>query len=176
MKNCYLYIIFMFSLFAITSCKKRVMPTHVIVEDSIRHYYPMMLNDNLRLSYKLTNIGDEPFVISDIQPSCGCVTADDDHCRIIMPGKSANLNFLFNSAKNRGYVRQYIRIYGNVEPKGVVPLLFDVNVVVQTGAEPDYEEIYKKNSDANAVVGQNSISGRITENGYWVGDSVPDFL
>ena len=174
MKRYLLYTILFSSLFAVSSCKKRVMPTYIAVEDSIRHYYPMMLNDNLRLSYKLTNVGDEPFVITDIQPSCGCIVADEDYGHIIMPGKSLNLNFLFNSAKNRGYVHQFIRVYGNVAPKGVVILQFDVNVVVPSGAEPDYEEIYKENCDNSAVGEGNTIPGRIAEIGYWVGDSIQE--
>ncbi|MDD4760940.1 MAG: DUF1573 domain-containing protein, partial [Bacteroidaceae bacterium] len=65
-----MFIICMLCFF---SCAKKVGPTTVQVEDSIRHYYPLVLGDNLDVVYKVTNTGFSPLVITDIQPSCGCI-------------------------------------------------------------------------------------------------------
>ena len=61
-----------------TACTKRVRPTYITVADSIRHYYPVVSGEVLDLTYVVRNEGDDPFLIDDIQPSCGCIDAPKD--------------------------------------------------------------------------------------------------
>lgn len=156
------------------SCSKKVGPTTVQVEDSIRHYYPMVLSDNLELSYNVKNIGDNPLVITDIQPSCGCIVEGDNNERIILPRRSLLLHFKFYSGKNIGYVHHTIRIFGNVLPQGMVSLIFDVNVVPPSENTPDYEEIYKDKEESDKTLYgsmKEKVNGKASEKGYYVGSS-----
>ena len=67
------YLIILFLVGTMVSCRKKVEPTEVIVEDRIRHYFPVLAGQELKLNYRIKNVGDEPLVISEIQPDCGCI-------------------------------------------------------------------------------------------------------
>lgn len=165
MKNLAYSILILVIAVAFSSCKKTVMPT-VVVEDSIRHYSPMVLNDDLYLTYRVSNVGKEPFVITDVQPSSSSIIESKDNKHIILPGKSVDLQFRYNSARNRGQVHHTIRLFGNVVPKGVVTLEFSVNVVSPSGVEPDYEEVYHGKNGMQVNDPDNPTEERITEHGY----------
>lgn len=150
------------------SCNKKVGPTTIEIEDSMRHYYPMVLGDELELSYKLTNTGKEPFIVTDIQPSCGCIVEGEKNERIILPDKALLLHFRFYSGKNVGYVRHTIRVFGNVKPNGCLNLVFDVNVVPPSDNTPDYEEIYKQKQDNEKALLKDKVNGTTAEKGYYI--------
>ena len=110
----------------LSGCKKRISPTEISVADSIRHYYPIVAGETLDMSFIVKNTGSEPFLIDDIQPSCGCIVTSE-YVKVIPSQDSVILRFSFNSNKNTGYVRHCIRLYGNVRPRGMATLIFDVN-------------------------------------------------
>lgn len=151
----------------LTGCSKRVGPTAVIVEDSIRHYYPVVSGQELDLLYRVANVGDVPLVITDIQPSCGCVSVDGEQNNIVPPGKQITLKFKYRSEMNVGYVRHVIRLYGNIRPRGMAALVFDVNVVPRSGTTPDFEEVYKDMSASRTGV-EGLVNGDESERGYYV--------
>lgn len=152
-------------------CQKQVGPTQVAVEDSVRHYYPMVLGEELNILYVIKNMGEEPLVINDIQPSCGCIVFDEKLDHIVFPGKELRLKFVFDSSKNLGLVEHTIRIYGNIVPKGVVELKFDVNVVPPSENTPDYEETYSQRQREERMSGiKDAVDGKSTEKGYYVDD------
>lgn len=128
---------------ALTSCKKTVSMTTVAVKDSVRHYYPLVQGTDLTLVYDVTNTGSSPLVITDVQPSCGCIEMEKEEEYVVIPGKAAHLTFVFHSAKNCGYVKHTIRLYGNMKPSGMACLVFDTNVIPPADVTPDYEELYK---------------------------------
>ena len=131
----------------LTGCKKRIGMTTVEVPDSVRHYYPVIAGQELNLMYDLTNTGDQPLIIRDIQPSCGCIVTQ--------------------SAKNIGYVQHVIRIYCNVPPNGIVKLVFDTNVVPHADYTRDYEELYKEAVERNQLI-KGKVDGEVNEQGYYV--------
>ena len=149
---------------SMSGCKKRISPTEISVADSIRHYYPIVAGETLDMSFIVKNTGSEPFLIDDIQPSCGCIVTSE-YVKVIPSQDSVILRFSFNSNKNTGYVRHSIRLYGNVRPRGMATLIFDVNVVPPSLYQPDYEEIYKKESDS-AI--KEMVDGKPSEKGYYV--------
>lgn|SRR5574344_269733 len=153
-------------LLLITSCSKQVGATDVTVVDPARHYYPMVTGEKLNMVYTLNNDGDEPFVIMDVQPSCGCIVSGNVKKETILPGDSLDLHFTFDASKNVGYVAHKIRVYGNSKPNGIIVLSFDVNVVSPSGENKDYEEIY---NDKKELM-RDATNGEYTERGYYVGD------
>ena len=150
----------------LTGCKKRISMTTVEVADSIRHYYPVIAGQELNLVYDLTNTGDQPLIIRDIQPSCGCIVTMPES-RMVLPDKTIRLKFVYQSAKNIGYVQHVIRIYGNIEPKGMAKLVFDVNVVPHADYTRDYEELYKEAVERNELI-KGKVDGEVNEQGYYV--------
>lgn len=130
-------------LTTLLSCSGRVEPTTVIVEDPIRHYYPILEGDELQIVYDIWNTGRNPLVISEIQTSCGCITYDDTK-RIVPPGDKERLTFRYDSSKNRGLVSHQIRLYGNFDSQSMMLLEFDVYVVPPSADGTDYEETLSK--------------------------------
>lgn len=150
----------------LTGCKKRIGMTTVEVPDSVRHYYPVIAGQELNLSYELTNTGDQPLIIRDIQPSCGCIVSMPES-RMLLPEKTLRLKFVYQSAKNIGYVQHVIRIYCNVPPNGIVKLVFDTNVVPHADYTRDYEELYKEAVERNELL-RGKVDGEVNEQGYYV--------
>lgn len=160
------YLIILFLVGTMVSCRKKVEPTEVIVEDRIRHYFPVLAGQELKLNYRIKNVGDEPLVISEIQPDCGCIVLDDSK-RLIPPDKELLFNFKYESAKNIGYVRHSIRLYGNIKPHGVLELIFDTNVVPSSDFIPDYEEMWYHDLERKRLT-KELVNGSEEEQGYYV--------
>lgn len=123
------------------ACSGKVEPISVFIEDPVRHYYPIRFGDELWIAYDVTNTGENPLIISEIQTSCGCIVYDDSK-RIIPAGNKERLLFKYDSFKNLGYARHQIRLYGNFDSSSVKLLEFDVNVVPSSDYVRDYEEVY----------------------------------
>ena len=152
-----------------SACKRKLGKTQIVVEDSIRHYYPMLQGTKLIMPWHIGNAGDEPLVLSDIQPSCGCIIADPQDSYVIPPGKELILKFTYDSSKNSGYVRHTIRLFGNIAPNGMSELVFDTNVVPPAQASPDYEERYMLADQFDVMAGvKELVDGSESERGYWI--------
>lgn len=153
----------------LVGCEKKMLPTAMVVDDSIRHYYPIVAGEKLNFSYVVRNIGDSPLLLDDIQPSCGCIVGKLN-ANIIPPHDTLTISFTFDSSKNVGYVRHCIRLYGNILPRGMATLVFDVNVVSPSDHDPDYEEVYQEKKEANGGV-EELVDGKPAEKGYYVDPS-----
>lgn len=151
----------------LAACTKKVGTTTMAVPDSVRHYYPVVQGEELKMDYYLKNTGAEPFVIDDIQPSCGCISVDPAG-DVIPPGDSLQLRFTFATTKNVGYVRHTIRVFGNARPVGVVCLVFDVNVVPPADYTRDYEELYREQVDKESLGTEDLVNGQSSQKGYYV--------
>lgn len=159
--------VFMTCLLTVFSgCEKKMLPTALTVVDSIRHYYPIVAGEQLKFSYVLRNVGDYPLLLDDVQPSCGCIVGKLN-ANITPPHDTLTLSFTFDSSKNVGYVRHAIRLYGNILPKGMATLIFDVNVVPPSDHDPDYEEVFQEKKEAEGGVNE-LVDGKSSEKGYYV--------
>ncbi len=157
----------MIALTSLTSgCERRILPTALCVTDSVRHYYPIVAGEKLNFSFVLRNIGDSPLLLDDIQPSCGCIVGKLTG-NIIPPHDSLTVAFTFDSSKNVGYVKHAIRLYGNILPRGMATLVFDVNVVPPSDHDPDYEEVYHEQQAASSTL-EELVDGKPSEKGYYV--------
>lgn len=126
----------------LTSCRKTVQPTSILIEDSIRHYPATILGDDLAMVYTVKNIGNDMLVITDVQPAVPTIEADKDNATMIPPGKEGRLKFIFHTDKNVGLARHIIRIFGNIAPHGEAQIIFDTHVVRPSVDLSDYEEYY----------------------------------
>lgn len=156
-----------------SSCRKEVGSTSLLILDSVRHYYPVVMGEDLELVYRIANIGTEPLVITDIQPSCGCVVTDGETEAIIPPGQETKLSFKFDTNKNVGYVHHTIRIFGNITPSGMAQMTFDCNVVPPTNSSVDYEENWHERKAKELAV-KELVDGKTGQKGYWTDDGRSD--
>lgn len=160
------------ALLSLGSCRKKIEMTRILVQDSIRHYYPLVQGTDLTMQWRIANIGETPLVLTDIQPSCGCLIKDPEDNNVIPPGKETLLKFTYRSEKNCGYVKHTIRLYGNIVPQGMACLIFDVNVVPPALGSPDYEELHKQREEFDITTGVKTlVDGDETQRGYWTNDN-----
>lgn len=166
------FAVILASVFCTQSCTKKVELTRIMLEDSIRHYYPLVQGTDLVLMCRIANVGEAPLVLTDIQPSCGCIVEDLNSNNIIPPGKIGNFRFTYRSERNSGYVKHSIRFFGNIEPEGIAMLKFDVNVVPPALGSPDYEELHKEREEYDIAAGIKSlVDGEANQRGYWTNDN-----
>ena len=66
-------------------------------------------------TYKFTNTGDEPLILSNAKGSCGC-TVPVWPREPIAPGASADVTVEFNSKNKRGQKNQKVTITANTNP------------------------------------------------------------
>lgn len=170
MKNFIFYLLTAtVAIVLMAGCNERVGPTAVTVEDSSRHYHPVIIGEKVNMSYKIRNIGNTPLVINDIQPSCGCIMKAQREQRIIFPGDSDILQFTFNATNNLGYVRHVIRIYANVKPHGEIDLIFDLDIVPKESESHDFEQVYEQSVLNGASADSKDDPDKAVEkNEYWV--------
>lgn len=165
----FLYVgIVLLAIFILTrSCGVTVHNTTVVAEDSIRHYYPVLQGQVMTLSFNVANTGDEPLVLTDIQPDAGCISVDGDDNNVILPHKYNTLKFKYNTAKITGLSTVNIYLYGNIVPDGLYKLTFDVNVVPPYNSSPDYESTYIENERMEYLT-KGFVNGFENEKGYYV--------
>lgn len=144
----------MVGMMLLTSCHKKLEPTAIEIEDSIRHYPATVLGDDLEMVYVVRNIGNEMLMISDIQPAVPTIEVDKANVNMIPPGEEALLKFVYHSDKNIGLARHIIRLFGNIYPSGVAEIIFDTHVVRPSIDLSDYEEYYheKLKNDAESIL------------------------
>lgn len=156
-------------LAAMTSCNKllhkELKPTVMEIKDSVRHYYPIVLCDELSINCEISNKGTEPLAITDIQPSNFAIELNSAMPSIIPPGGTEMVNFIFHSEKNVGFAEHKIRFFGNILPDGVATLTFDTHIVRPTLDRFDYEEIY---FDRKRDLLDELVDGQLGQKGYWV--------
>lgn len=133
-------------LLCLSACKHQLQTTTISIVDEHRHYYSVQMGDKIWLDYEITNTGKVPLVISEIQTTCGCVSADKKR-KVIPAGEKTILKFKFDSSKNLGYVQHEILLYGNFDTTSVYRLQFDINVIPHTDYTRDYEQVYETSSE-----------------------------
>ncbi len=164
------YIILLIAFpFYFTGCRKGSTSYQHDDKRFVRHYYPIKQGQQLELMFTITNTGDAPLIISEIQPSCGCIILDKSSHIIIPEDGIRQFKATYNSIKNVGEVVHRIRIFGNMLPHGKAELKFDVNVVPDADYTRDYEELYQDFNTKNGIV-REMVDGKESELGYYVGE------
>ena len=82
--------------------------------------------ESVEYVYEITNIGDNPLVISNVIPGCGC-TASEYSQEPILPGKKGSVKLKFNSENFEGMQHKQAEVYANVDKSPII-LIFTANV------------------------------------------------
>lgn len=93
--------------------------------------------------FKFTNVGDQPIIVSHVQPACGC-TAPSWTREPVAPGKQGTITVAYNSAGRPGPYTKTVTISSNAKP-GALALTFK-GVVLKKPEEVAATEAAKANS------------------------------
>lgn len=139
--------------------------TTMEIEDSIRHYYPILQGLEQNIVVKITNTGENPLKLYKVLPSCGCTTAEFTE-RAIAPGNSGFIELKYNSIKNIGKVGIYTTIIANTKKRSHT-MYFDIHVVPDALYTKDYEELYHIQEEEKGGL-QEMVEGETNQRGYVV--------
>lgn len=70
-------------------------------------------------TYEITNTGENPLVISQVKPGCGC-TVPEYTKEPILPGQKGKITLNFDSSAFDGLVNKQAEVYANVEKAPIV--------------------------------------------------------
>lgn len=89
--------------------------TRITFEKYMHEFGKIKQNSVNKYSFKFTNTGDEPLIISDAQGSCGC-TVPNYPKEPIAPGKSATIDVEYKPGMQEGMQDKKVTITANTEP------------------------------------------------------------
>lgn len=100
--------------------------------------------------FKFKNTGDQPVVIANVQPSCGCTTPEWTK-EPILPGKSGRVKAIYNSAGRPGTFHKAITVTSNAATPTQV-LFIKGTVTEQAALTTQYTPAQKANSPRLALL------------------------
>ena len=98
-------------------------------EKGTHDFGEVVQGDKVEHTYKFTNTGNEPLIITNVQPSCGCTLPKSWPRDPIMPGGSGELVIAFNSAGKSGKLDRVTAVVSNAVNEGANQIKFSANVV-----------------------------------------------
>ncbi|KAA3437987.1 DUF1573 domain-containing protein [Rufibacter hautae] len=84
----------------------------ILFEEQKFDFGEIKAGDVVEHTFKFTNNGTLPLVISNVRTTCGC-TATDYPKAPVMPGETASITAKFNSAGKRGQQNKVITVESN---------------------------------------------------------------
>jgi hypothetical protein len=85
--------------------------------------------DKVEETFKFTNTGTEPLIITDVQVTCGCTTPKGWPRDPIMPGGKAEITVAFNSAGKSGRQNKVVTVVSNAVNTDGTQISFSTNVL-----------------------------------------------
>lgn len=84
-------------------------------ESELHDFGQLVDGEKVSYSFKFTNSGDEPLIISNAKGSCGC-TVPNWPKDPIQPGESGTIDVTFNSSGRSGKQKKAITLTANTNP------------------------------------------------------------
>lgn len=94
-------------------------------------------NGRVTCHLRLTNTGDEPLLITRVQPTCGC-TAGDYPREAIAPGDTAAVTLTYNPANRPGEFNKEVYVYTNTTPSRSTVVIRGNAIPVKETLERNY--------------------------------------
>lgn len=79
----------------------------------------LVIGEKFAHTYKFTNSGKSPLIISQVTPSCGCTTPKDWSKEPILPGESGQISVEFNSTGFPGKIDKTVSVLTNCLPRTI---------------------------------------------------------
>lgn len=100
--------------------------TTIALSESNFSFGKLKKGDHVEHVYEVTNTGENPLIISQVKPGCGC-TVPDYTKEPILPGKKGKITLKFDSSNFDGMVNKQAEVFANVE-KAPIVLSFTADV------------------------------------------------
>ena len=102
----------------------------VITWDKPTHDFgDMAQGEKVEHTFKFTNTGNAPLVITNVQVTCGCTTPKGWARDPILPGEESEITLGFNSAGKFGRQKKVITVVSNAVNTEGAQIIFFANVL-----------------------------------------------
>lgn len=85
--------------------------------------------DKVEETFRFTNTGNEPLIITNVQVTCGCTTPKGWPKEPIQPGGKGEVTIAFNSAGKMGRVDKTVTVVSNAVNADGAQIKFTTNVL-----------------------------------------------
>jgi len=82
-------------------------------------------------TFRFTNKGNEPLILTRVQPSCGCTVPNNWPKDPIMPGGTGEISVSFNSSGRVGTNTKVVQVFSNASNEGSKQFSFTAKVVAK---------------------------------------------
>lgn len=96
--------------------------------DSTKNLGKITEGEKIEIAFKFVNTGNEPLVIENVVPTCGCTVAEKP--APVLPGKEGYIKAVFDSHGRSGTQHKSLTVYANTDAM-IYPLTFDVDVIAK---------------------------------------------
>ena len=118
--------------------------TSIKFEESVYDFGTIQQGDKVKHTFKFTNTGEFPLLISNIKTSCGCTTPSYTKTPVA-PKEQGEIEVQFNSAGKKGIQNKNITVFANVEG-GSERIMIKTNVNAPDNTEGPIKKKLKKDT------------------------------
>lgn len=93
--------------------------TNLALSEAQFDFGKMKKGEQKEHTYEITNTGENPLIISQVKPGCGC-TVPDYTKEPILPGKKGKITLKFDSSNFEGLVNKQAEVFANVEKAPII--------------------------------------------------------
>ena len=101
----------------------------ITFEKKVHDFGDIFQGDKVEETFKFTNTGGEPLIITNVQVTCGCTTPKGWPRDPIAPGQSGELTVAFNSAGKMGRQNKVVTVVSNAVNADGSQITFTTNVL-----------------------------------------------
>jgi hypothetical protein len=101
----------------------------IVFEKKTHDFGDIYQGDKVEQTFKFTNAGTEPLIITNVQVTCGCTTPKGWPRDPIPPGGKAELTVAFNSAGKNGRQNKVVTVVSNAVNADGSQISFTTNVL-----------------------------------------------
>jgi hypothetical protein len=135
----YLFLVvilgFFASAFGQANAQKASGPV-ITFEKSTHDFGEMVQGDKVEWTYKFTNTGNEPLLITSVNVQCGCTTPKGWPRDPVAPGAKGELTIAFNSAGKLGMQNKVVTLVSNATNADGNKVSFTTNVLEKKQPQP----------------------------------------
>ncbi|HMG92127.1 MAG TPA: DUF1573 domain-containing protein [Chryseolinea sp.] len=126
----YFFLFVMVGLAALGYAQEAKVSGPVITfEKKVHDFGDMSQGDKVEETFKFTNTGNEPLIITNVQVTCGCTTPKGWPRDPIAPGGKGELTVAFNSAGKMGRQNKVVTVVSNASNADGAQISFTANVL-----------------------------------------------
>jgi hypothetical protein len=101
----------------------------ITFEKKSHNFGDIYQGDKVEETFKFTNTGNEPLIITNVQVTCGCTTPKGWPRDPIAPGGKGELTIAFNSAGKSGLQNKVVTVISNASNADGAQISFTTNVL-----------------------------------------------